>query len=52
MKINSYDRAKVGFDRMDEHDKTIWNEAIEAVLSELDETDYHYTREQIRKLKK
>lgn len=29
-KLDNFDRAKVGYDRMDAHDNHIWNEAIEA----------------------
>lgn len=39
--LDSFDRAKVGYDKMDEHEKSIWNAAIEAALYEIDDSELY-----------
>lgn len=48
-KLNSYDRAKVGFDRMDAHDKEIWNAAIEAALDKIDDSELYCAVARLKK---
>lgn len=51
-KLNDFDRAKVGHDRMKSHDSEIWNEAIEAAAKVCKDMGTIITvEEQIRKLK-
>ena len=52
--INNFDRAKIGYDKMDAHDKQIWNEAIEAAALRAERSFQYKTHiaASIRRLKK
>lgn len=55
--LDNFQRATVGYDNIEKHDKEIWNAAIEAAASKL-ENDFDFLGEEllaaieIRKLKK
>lgn len=55
-KLDNFDRAKVGYDRMEAHDNHIWNEAIEAAANEAGSYDSRFESRTlaaiIRELKK
>lgn len=46
--ITDFDRARIGYDKMNVYEREIWNGAIEAAANEVAEVH----QEQIRKLKK
>lgn len=35
--LDNFDRAKVGYDKMDEHNKEVWNNAVEASAKIVDD---------------